>query len=472
MDPKNNKKYKTIALYAFITVCAAVLLCVGLLKAGQISRFFGTVKEVIAPITYAFLIAYLCCPLVNFLERTVFAFKKAKKDRPKLRRSLSIALTYVVVSAAITAFLILLVPQIVTSYEDLTGKFSGYIVSAQIWADGFVRDFSLFNGKYEDLNEFLNVNKISEHIQSLLSGSYGLLKSISDYAISYAGKIVVEVKNVVLAVVLAVYFLFSKEKLASQFKKLLASFLPRRHYLNTVNLARYTHEAFGGFITGKLLDALIIGLLTFIATGICGIPYYPLISLVICICDVIPIFGPIIGAIPTGFIVLIAKPEKLILYIIIIIVLEQLEGNIISPKIVGERTGVAAMWVMIAIVIFGGFFVITGMVCGVPAFAVIYTLVKQQAEKRLKRKNAPEDTAFYFEDPPRIDFEKDGIIIGKKDGIEVEYPTPEDVTVTGIVVKGESKTDGTETEEIGSSKGRDKVPANGGVKTEAKKKEK
>lgn len=420
MKFKKNEKYASIAFYAFITIFAAALLTVGIVNFDLLLKGLNKIFNVLAPLVYGFVIAYLCTPLVNLLEKRVFTFKKAKKDRKKLKRILSIALSYVVVAAGITAFIIILVPQIVSSYNDLTRQLGRYIAGAQSWADEFVRNFPLFNGEYENLLHFLDVNEISADIKSILSNSYQILEAASNYIINYAGRFVIEIKNLLIGIFLGIYFLYYKEKLCSQSKKLLAAVFSRKAYLNAVNLGRYTHEAFGGFIIGKLLDSLIIGLLTFVVTGILDIPFFPLISLVIGITNIVPIFGPIIGAIPTTFIILIAEPKKALVFVILIIVIQQLDGNVIGPKILGDKVGIGAMWVMIAIIIAGGFFGLTGMVLGVPAFAVIYTLTKQFCDSRLKKKATPDKTEFYYSDPPRINFKEDKIILGRNDEIPEE----------------------------------------------------
>lgn len=420
MKFKKNERYASIALYSFLTIGAVALLVMSLINFGAVTNAVSRFFQILSPITYGFVIAYLCSPLVNLLERKVFCFKKAKKERKILKRVLSIIVSYIVLSALITAFVIILVPQILNSYDDLTKQIGQYISGAQSWADSFVRDFPLFNGEYENLLHFLDVNEISSDIKSVISNSYKYIEIISNYIIEYAGKFVIELKNLIIGLFLAVYFLYYKEKLAAQGKKLLSAVLSRKAYLNTVNLARYTHEAFGGFIIGKILDSIIIGILTFIVTGICDIPYFPLVSLFVGVTNIIPIFGPIIGAIPTGFIILIASPKKFLLFIIIIIVIQQLDGNVIGPKILGDTVGVGAMWVMIAIIIAGGFFGITGMILGVPACAVIYTLIKQYSESRLKRKAIPDDTEFYKTDPPHVDFKTEKVLLGKHDEVPSE----------------------------------------------------
>lgn len=420
MKFKRNEKYDIISAYAFLTVTASVLICLAISNFSSLWGALGKVFEVMAPITYGAVIAYLINPIMKLFEKKVFAFKRAKKDRPKLKRVLSILCAYILVIALLTAFVILLVPQIVASYESLTGQISTYLNKALEWADSFVRDSWIFSGKYEKLTDLIDVNKLTSDFKTLISDSFKVLETASNYIISYAGKFVIEVKNLLIGIIISIYLLWMKEGLAARFKKLLAAIFGRKAYLNIVNLVRYTHESIGSFLIGKILDSTIIGLLTFIVTGILRIPYYPLISLVVGVTDIIPVFGPIIGAIPTGFIVLVTEPRKLIIFIITIIVIQQLDGNIIGPKILGEKSGVSAMWIMISIVIGGGFFGIAGMVLAVPVFVVIYTVLRQFANKRLRDKNMTESTEFYENDPPYTDFSKNDIFIRSSEKIPDE----------------------------------------------------
>ena len=429
MKFKKNEKYASIAMYSFITIFAVAVLCLAIINFDDVLGGIRKLFRVFTPLTYGFVIAYLCNPLVRTFETKVYKFEKSKKDKSKLKRILSILTTYIIVAACIVAFMVILVPQIIASYNDLSKQLGDYFNSAQEWADGFVKNFVLFQGKYENLSDFLDVNELSTDINSFISNSFKYLELASNYIIDYAGKFVIEMKNLLIGIFLSFYFIFYKERLTAQIKKILASFTSRRIYLNAVNIARYTHRAFGGFITAKLLDSLIIGLLTFIVTGILRIPFYPLISLVIGVTNIIPVFGPIIGAIPTAFIVLIAEPKKLLVFIIIVIAIQQLDGNIIGPKIMGDKIGVSAMWVMISIAVFGELFGITGMVLGVPTFAVIYTLVKQRTEYKLRKKSLPDSTEFYKSDPPDIDFESTDIIIRRTSEIPTELEVNRQETV-------------------------------------------
>ncbi len=432
MKIKRNEKYASIAFYAIITVLASAVIALVFFKFSAISQIFSKFMSVIAPITYGFVIAYLCNPLVKFFERHVFKFKKAKKDKTKARRALAIALTFIVVFAVIASFITLLIPQISSSYETLTNRTGDYISSVQKFADNAYKNITAFLDRHESLKEVVDLDAIMADFKQFTSNISGYLETVANYIISSIGNIFTQLKNLIIGIILAIYMLYSKEKLCAQLKKLLASITSRRIYLNVVSLTRFTDRAFGGFITGKILDSLIIGLVCFIVFGLCGFDYYPLMALVIAVTNIIPIFGPFIGGGILGIIILVVQPSKLLLFIILEIVIQQIDGNIVGPKILGESTGLSAMWVMIAIVVAGGIWGFPGMLLGVPAFAVIYSLIREISENRLKRRGAPHYTESYLEDPPEKDYLHSDIFIRKHEEIPENMMYPPDTPPAAV----------------------------------------
>ena len=400
---KKNEKYASIAFYAVISViiCAAVIMCI--FKFDTIRHYVKSFLSAIAPLTYGFVFAYLFNPIMNWYERTLFAFKKAKKDMHKLRRTLSIIMTVITILAVLSIILYAVIPQAIYSFENLGTQLNSYITNIQHFADGFVQKHSerFLGERYDSISKLMEEYGISLSIKDILSNSYSFLQNAFNYVIDYGGMIVNEVINVLLGLIVAVYFLVFKERICAQTKKLLCAILNRRAYLNTVRLARYTHKTFGGFIVGKLIDSVIIGLLTFFVLWIFKIPYYPLLAVIIGVTNIIPTFGPIFGGIFGALLLLIAAPDKVILFLIIVLVIQQLDGNIIGPKILGNTIGISSLWVVIAIFVFGSFFGFTGMIVGVPATAIIYVLVKQWSERRLRHKGYPYHTAYYAGDPPQ-----------------------------------------------------------------------
>ena len=425
---KKNEKYASIAFYAVISViiCAAVIMCI--FKFDTIRQYIKSFFAAIAPLTYGFVFAYLFNPIMNRYEKTLFAFKKAKKDMHKLRRTLSIIMTVITILAVFSIILYAVIPQAIYSFENLGTQLNSYITNIQHFADGFVQKHSerFLGERYDSISKLMEEYGISLSIKDILSNSYSFLQNAFNYVIDYGGMIVNEVINVLLGLIVAVYFLVFKERICAQTKKLLCAILNRRAYLNTVRLARYTHKTFGGFIVGKLIDSVIIGLLTFFVLWIFKIPYYPLLAVIIGVTNIIPTFGPIFGGIFGALLLLIAAPDKVILFLIIVFVIQQLDGNIIGPKILGNTIGISSLWVVIAIFVFGSFFGFTGMIVGVPATAIIYVLVKQWSERRLRHKGYPYHTAYYAGDPPQeVDSIDAGQVFIDRD-TEIPVPSPED----------------------------------------------
>lgn len=409
-----NKKYAQICAYAVLAVSCSITFYLIISDLSRVKAFFDKIFTVMSPIIYGGAIAYIMLPFMRFSEKKILRFKEDSKWGKKLKRPIAVTMTMTLFLLIVTLFVVLIIPQVGNSFVELESQINGYVSAAQNLVDQIIRDFPLFNGQYENLSEFLDVNEISTDIKSFISGFYGLLEMGAKYIISYAGSFVIEVKNALIGFIVAIYLLASKERLAAKTKMLLSAVMNRRHYMNLVNLLRFTDKTFGGFVIGKIIDSVIIGLLTFITMSIIGMPFTPLISVIVGITNVIPFFGPFIGAIPSAFIIFIAEPKMTIWFIIMILVIQQLDGNVIGPKILGSSTGLTSLAVLIAIMIGGGLFGVIGMILGVPAAAVICALVRQKRDERLIRKNAPTSIEFYYNDPPIRDFDKEPIFITKE----------------------------------------------------------
>lgn len=405
-----NRKYTTIAVYACIVIAiAAVILVVGL----KIDTVWATVKRILSvlnPIFLGAILAYLLNPLLRLLEQRIFGFVERKKPRRRLRRGLALLSTYLIILLFITLFILLIVPQIVGSYNDLISRFSSYISSAITFADKFIREFPLFNGEYETLFDFIDINAITQKIREFITGSGQLFRDVANYVLTHGFNIVSGANTLLVAVILSVYMLASKERLAAQCRKIGSALLPQEKLTKVWNLAIYTDHTFGGFIVGKLVDSLIIGILSFIVFAIFNMPYYPLIAVIVGVTNVIPYFGPFIGAIPSAFIIFIANPSKFILFCVLIFLIQQLDGNIIGPMILGDSTGLSSLGVVVAITVMGGYFGIIGMFFGVPLFAVILALLKRLMENRLIERGLSTDTNTYFADTAAIPTQTDNAI--------------------------------------------------------------
>lgn len=413
---KHNEKYKTLAIYATAVIVVSALIILAVLNFSDVYEAVNKFFKIISPFTYGFVFAYLCTPVLNFYERHLFTFKKAKGDVKKLKRALSLVLTVITAAAIIAVLAYAVIPQTVKSVNDFANHFNYYFDHLQSLADDLTQKYSdlVFSKTYESFAEMLMDHDITFNMKDILSSTVTLFTSSFDRILSTGKSVVGEVFNLLMGMFIAIYFLASKEKICAQTKKLLASVQSRRTYLNTIRLARYTHKTFGGFIIGKIIDSAIIGLLSFVVLWIFKIPYYPLLAVIIGVTNIVPTFGPIVGGVIGSVIVLIASPKDTLIFIIIVFLIQQLDGNVIGPKILGDSIGISALWVIVAIVLSSGLFGFGGILIGVPAVAVLYSIVKQSSEKRLHQKNLPKNTDFYLSDPPQEKIEAHNIFIDKE----------------------------------------------------------
>ena len=401
---KRNNKYEQIALYGVISVAVVLVIYFILHRYDVLRSGVKTVLAVLSPFIYGFVFAYIANPLMVFIEQKILRFPEKRRFLQRIRRPIAVLLTVMIILLFIALLFFLVVPQITNSYDDLQKSIGGYLSSAQVWANNFIASFPLFKGRFESVGDLMNVAKIQTG-----------LTNIAETVVASAGSFVVELKNIFIGVILAVYFLLAKDKLSAQTKKLLSSLLSKKHFINLYSLAKQTDRSFGRFIRGKLVDSLIIGLLTFVVLWIFDFPFYPLIAVLVGVTNIIPVLGPFIGAIPSAFLVLIIEPKKVIWFIIIILVIQQLDGNLIGPKILGDATGLNAMWVIISVTLGGSLFGIPGMFFAVPFMSVIYTLVSEGAETRLRRKKLPQKTSDFYNYPPEEEMPKNAIFLHNDD---------------------------------------------------------
>ena len=405
-----NRKYTTIAIYACIVIAIAIIMLVVGLNFDRLGETLGRMMDVLNPIFVGIIIAYLCNPLLRLFENKVFAFVERKKRRLALRRGLALTATYLVVLLVITLFLLLIGPQIRNSYNDLISRFSSYINSAIAFADNFIREFPLFGDEYQTVTDFIDPNAISAKIKELITESGDFLTGLTNNLLSYGVGFVNGAMDILLAVIISIYLLIAKEKIGARVRKICTAFLPVERVDQLHDLAVYTDHTFGGFIVGKLLDSLIIGILSFIIFAIFKMPYYPLLAVIVGVTNVIPFFGPFIGAIPSVFIFFIADPPKAVWLALLILAIQQLDGNVIGPKILGDSTGLSSLGVLVSITITGGYFGVAGMIFGVPLFAVVCALVKRYIENRLAVRAMPTETEAYYTNPDMIPTEDEGTL--------------------------------------------------------------
>lgn len=390
MKFERNKKYATIALYVGLLILFGAFVVVFFINYHDFGRYIKTVFKVLTPILYGVIIAYILNKIVKIFERRIFVFLDKKEGKLKLKRSLSVICAYIVFIVVLALFVWLMVPQVVAGLNDLSGNITFYIDAVTGW-------ITKIGEKSETLAEY--AKKITEYLKDITNVIYDfVIDYIMPRVSGFLGEFVGVLKDLVVGIVLSVYFLLQKEKLIAQGKRFLRALLPDKGYSKFIHIAKQTDDSFGGYIVATAFDSLLVGIECFIIFGIFGIPYYPLVSLIVGVTNFIPFFGPFLGAIPSAFIIFIADPISVVWFIILVVIIQQIDGNFIMPKIVGKHIGLSSVWVVIAITIMSGLFGFFGMVFGVPIFSMIYVWIDDAVKNSLKKKSLPTEIIDYSDE--------------------------------------------------------------------------
>lgn len=402
MKLKWDKNYFAIGLTAFVVIACAILFFLIINRFDVIWGGVMTVINILMPIIVGLIIAYLLNPLMNFFERVCYKKISANREYSRLRRALSLVSTILLFLVIIGGFFWLLIPQLVASIVSLANQIPSYLDSARVFLENLVRDYPILSelGGAE-LAEFLETIKDNYNPTELVTNLMKLLPSLDINEVlngttQTVMNVVSSFMNLFVGFVVAIYLLYSKERFAGQAKKVMFALLPRNFTLKTINVLSQADKMFSGYIFGKMVEAFVIALLCFVGCTLLGIPYAVLVSVIMFFFNLIPYFGPLIGAIPCTLLILLIDPWKALWFVILICVLQQFDGNVIGPMILGSHTGLSSLWIIFSIFFFGGFFGFVGMIIGVPTFAVIYSLIRALVEKRLKEKGLPLSTRDYM----------------------------------------------------------------------------
>jgi len=383
-----DKKYNTIAVYAFIVVSLSILFYNVVTK---LDVFTGKLNEIMAifqPFVIGFVIAYLLNFILKFYETKVFTLKGLNKVKKSSVRGLSILLAYITAGFILYIFMQFVLPQLVESVRGLINDIPKYVKDLTVMFEGYLQDMNVNQEYMTILNE-----KFTEITDWLIQLFTNVLPVIGNAVMSVASSI----WNIILGIIISVYLLMDKEKFFALGKKVVTSLFNEKHTTIVLDLANRTNLTFGKFIGGKIVDSAIIGVLTFIILAIFKMPYVLLISVIIGITNIIPFFGPFIGAIPSAIIILFVSPVQALWFLVIILVIQQVDGNIIGPKILGDSIGISAFWILFSILVAGKLLGLVGMIIGVPMFALIYSIIKDIIEARLRYKGLPTETEKYLD---------------------------------------------------------------------------
>ena len=392
-----DKKHISLGITSFLVVASSICFYY-LLFHGD--RFLGKINAILviaSPVIYGIILAYLLTPIVNTIEKKLLSplFTKSSEmnsTKKKWMRFLSVLMTVSIVILFIYGFFSILIPNVISSVKSISFAFPIYVNNLMHFADKYFEanpDIeALFNqlvSTYSvEIDKYLN-NTIIPQMESLL-------KTVSLSLIS----VLKAMWNLIIGLIISIYVLCSKEIFAGQSKKIIYAIFSTKTANSLIKDFRFISDTFIGFISGKIVDSIIIGIICFIGTSLLKIPYALLVSVIVGITNIIPFFGPYLGAIPSAILILMINPIKCITFIIFILILQQVDGNVIGPKILGQSTGLSGFWVIFSITIFGGLFGFLGMIIGVPFFAVVYAMTRRIIDRMLKKRNLPISTSEYM----------------------------------------------------------------------------
>lgn len=389
----NNEEKNQIKKVLIIFTAAVILLCLILtvfFRTAAVTGIFRRIISILEPFLWGFAIAYLLRPVSSYTERLLTGLeeKVSKKHRPGLVRMGGIVAALLLLFAVVVLFILAVLPQMINSISGLLSQLPDSVRSFQIWLETFAQG-NTTNELVLAMQE--TVDTLGERLQEYLRTDLlpNLSTVVSRVTSSFMGILLV-LKNFGLGCIIAAYILASWEKFTAQAKMIVYGLFPQRAADWIRDEVRFADRMFSGFIRGKILDSLIIGLICLIFTLITRMPYAVLISVIVGVTNIIPFFGPYIGAIPSALLILTVSPAKCLVFVIFIIVLQQVDGNYIGPAILGDRLGISGIWILFSIMVFSALWGILGMLIGVPVFAVIYDLIRKLIYRCLKKRGQEE----------------------------------------------------------------------------------
>ncbi len=397
-----DKKYLYWGITALLVIIFSICFYYLLFHGVKIHDNILELVRIGMPIILGFIIAYLLTPIVNFLEnRLIYPVLKKlsvhKSIKLKKRiRSVTILTVLIIVSFIIYSLFAMILPQLISSIQSIASHFPTYVSNFTNWF-GDIRELNPVINEYLTQNIILtdsteivewfnkniapNIKNLGNLATTLYNGLFSIMKFLFEFMIG---------------IIISIYLMSSKELFSGQAKKIVYALFEENKANHFIRNMRFVHRTFVGFLSGKIVDSIIIGLLCFIGTSFLEIPYAILVSVIIGVTNIIPFFGPYLGAIPCAILILMISPIHCLYFVIFIIILQQIDGNIIGPKILGNSTGISSFWVIFAITIFGGLFGIPGMVIGVPVFAIIYAGFRSLFHRMLRKKGLPTETDVYI----------------------------------------------------------------------------
>ncbi len=399
----NNKhkysQYIGWGITAFAVIAAGILFYFGIDYMGDLVGAIGSLMGILSPFIWGLVISYLLVPSMMLYENKLFRplLASVKKRRPKIKlgkklpRVLALILAEIVMLLIIAALFYLIVPQIYESISAIITNSPTYFDTASKTIDSLLKDYpeievyatKMFGNITDALTKWATntlLPSMENIVTNITSGVFSVVKALY---------------NIVIGMIVSVYILYNKEPFIAHYRKALYCLFKPEKARKISSALRFADRTFMGFIAGKLLDSAIIGVICYIGCAALRMPYALLISVIVGVTNIIPFFGPFIGAVPSALLVLLVDPKMCLWFIIFIIVLQQIDGNIIGPKILGTSIGINGFWVLFSIVFFGGLFGFWGMLLGVPTFVIIYTAIERAVNRKLEKEKLPTNASAY-----------------------------------------------------------------------------
>ncbi len=381
MRDQENRKYIKLGITGTVVIVVSLLCFFALLRFQEISGCLKTIAVILTPFLYGAVIAYILAPVCSRIERLLRRLFHVKEGKTGLLEGLSIIIALLLALLLIGVLIMLVFPQVWSSIVGIANAIPGQLATANTWLHDLLKSQPELQTYWDAFSSKATQAIIDWFKTDLLPMVGTMVGELGNQLAVFFGVM----KNLFLGVLISVYFLISRKRFAAQANLLLNGLFPRRWADMIGEEVRYADRMFNGFLMGKLLDSAIIGVLCFIGTSLMGIRSAALVSVIVGVTNMIPFFGPFLGAIPCALLLFLENPLHCVYFVIFVVILQQLDGNLIGPKILGNTTGLSSFWVLFSILLFGGLWGIVGMIIGVPLFAVIYDIVRRLTFFGLRR---------------------------------------------------------------------------------------
>ncbi len=418
----NIKPYLAMGLIALLVIILSISFFFILYRYHGVTKNLGALLSILQPVTIGLVLAYLVSPIVNFEERHLLPLflgkMKSEKKSRKTVRAISVAGALIFVGIIIGILLQMVIPELYRSINGMIDTMPRQVNSFMEWISAYINEESELSGYLE-----MALTKVTEFFENWAKTDF--LPQTRNLIAGLTSGVIIAVRmlfNVIIGIILSIYILMSKEALIGQSKQIVYALFSGKKANTIVHTVHKCNEIFGGFISGKILDSLIIGILCFICLYFMKMPYSVLVSVIVGVTNVIPFFGPYLGAVPSTILIMLADPIKGLYFVIFILVLQQVDGNIIGPKILGDSTGLSSFWVVFAILVGGGILGVPGMIVGVPLLAVVFYMIRNILDYVMEKKDLPQDPASFVK-VEKLDLETNKLVIRpEKEVQKVEIP--------------------------------------------------